>query len=210
MTPAGQPDLSAIAEFNTFNRVFSSTAIALLYYDFLLTISLEVERYWTGRRSWASVFYFLNRYTVIVSHIPVIYEFFFVMSESWTIIWLHIMEIKNSAKEAVLAVGCDLTVSVSEGIRTDRSLSSLVIVQLIRGPVLAVSWSVMFIFDATVFVLTFSQAVCAYRMWSHSLATLMLKDGSIYFGVLGICYLLNIVSYVVRFDRYIQDAILAI
>ena len=89
------------AEFNASNRVFSSVAIgmyflyvsfkylklhnrcaALLYYDFLLTISLEVERYWTGRRSWASVFFFLNRYTAILSHVPVIYEFFFVMSES--------------------------------------------------------------------------------------------------------------------------------
>ena len=89
------------AEFNASNRVFSSVAIgmyflyvsfkylklhnrcaALLYYDFLLTISLEVERYWTGRRSWASVFFFLNRYTAIVSHVPVMYEFFFAMSES--------------------------------------------------------------------------------------------------------------------------------
>ncbi|KAM5538830.1 hypothetical protein V8D89_007552 [Ganoderma adspersum] len=62
----------------------------------------------------------------------------------------------------------------------------------------------MFIYDATVFVLTLSQAICAYRLWSHSLATLMLKDGTLYFGVLGICYLLNIVTFVVRSGRYIK------
>ena len=35
----------------------------------------------------------------------------------------------------------------------------------------------MFIYDAAVFVLTLSQAIRTYRLWSHSLATLMLKDG---------------------------------
>ena len=36
----------------------------------------------------------------------------------------------------------------------------------------------MFIYDATVFALTLSQAICTYHLWSHSLATLMLKDGN--------------------------------
>lgn len=37
----------------------------------------------------------------------------------------------------------------------------------------------MFIFDGTVFILTLIQAVRVYRLWSHSLATLMLKDGEL-------------------------------
>ncbi len=35
----------------------------------------------------------------------------------------------------------------------------------------------MFIYDGAVFVLTLYQAIRTYRLWSHSLATLMLKDG---------------------------------
>ena len=90
------------AESKALNRTFSSlgigasplvhvlrtwqsshiTTTALLYYDFLLTLPLEAERFWTGRRSWASIFFYLNRYTAILFHIPVIYELFYLMPES--------------------------------------------------------------------------------------------------------------------------------
>lgn len=54
---------------------------ALLYYDFILTIPQEVERYWTGRLTWPSFLFFLNRYTAVLGHIPVIAEFFGVLPE---------------------------------------------------------------------------------------------------------------------------------
>ena len=54
---------------------------AILYYDFILTLPLEVERYWTGSYSWASTFFFVNRYMSVLSHGPVIYEFFALIPE---------------------------------------------------------------------------------------------------------------------------------
>ena len=48
----------------------------------MLTLPLEVERYWKGGRSWASIFFFLNRYMTVLSHIPVVVEFFATMPES--------------------------------------------------------------------------------------------------------------------------------
>ncbi|EJF59252.1 hypothetical protein DICSQDRAFT_65360, partial [Dichomitus squalens LYAD-421 SS1] len=49
---------------------------ALLYYEYVLTLPLEVERYWHSAWSCASVLFFLNRYLTIFGHIPVVVEFF--------------------------------------------------------------------------------------------------------------------------------------
>ncbi|EIW56666.1 uncharacterized protein TRAVEDRAFT_49484 [Trametes versicolor FP-101664 SS1] len=64
------------------NRIVSAVALALLYYDFILTIPREVERYWTGRLTWPSLLFFLNRYIPILGQIPGIVESFGVLSES--------------------------------------------------------------------------------------------------------------------------------
>ncbi|KAJ8496900.1 hypothetical protein ONZ45_g12269 [Pleurotus djamor] len=43
---------------------------AILFYDFLLTIGMEVERFWSRpQRSLASVLFYLNRYAVLVGYI---------------------------------------------------------------------------------------------------------------------------------------------
>ena len=60
----------------------SHLPLALLYYDFILTLPLEAERFWASRQSWVSTFLYLNRYTALLFHIPVIYEYFYVMPES--------------------------------------------------------------------------------------------------------------------------------
>jgi hypothetical protein len=49
----------------------------ILYYDYLLTFSMEVERFWSLRTfTCASFFFFLNRYISVIGHIPVAIEFF--------------------------------------------------------------------------------------------------------------------------------------
>ena len=51
--------------------------LALLLYDFVLTLPREVEWY-SGRRhvSWASALFFLNRYGVMLSHLPMMFKYF--------------------------------------------------------------------------------------------------------------------------------------
>jgi hypothetical protein len=52
-------------------------SFAILYYDYVITLSMEVERFWTFQSfTWASFFFFLNRYLSVVGHIPVVVEFF--------------------------------------------------------------------------------------------------------------------------------------
>jgi hypothetical protein len=52
---------------------FPLVSYVILYYDYLLTLPLEIQRFWTLRTfSWATFFFFFNRYLAILGHIPVI------------------------------------------------------------------------------------------------------------------------------------------
>ena len=48
----------------------------ILYYDYTLTFSAEVDRFWKGRFSFASFIFYFNRYLALSGHIPVLYEFY--------------------------------------------------------------------------------------------------------------------------------------
>jgi len=52
--------------------------IVVLYYDYVLTFSMEVQRFWPQRGfSWAVFFFYLNRYLSLLGHIPLVIEYFF-------------------------------------------------------------------------------------------------------------------------------------
>ncbi|TBU52546.1 hypothetical protein BD310DRAFT_952655 [Dichomitus squalens] len=74
-------DINLVADGANVNRVAQAISFTILYYDFLLTFPQEVERYWTGVRSWASFFFFLNRYMSVVCYVPFAYEFYADMPE---------------------------------------------------------------------------------------------------------------------------------
>ncbi|KAI0752176.1 hypothetical protein C8Q74DRAFT_1222531 [Fomes fomentarius] len=66
-----------IAQSTFIIRVASAVAFCILYYDWVLTLSAEVDRFWKRRLSWVSFGYYLNRGLALLGHIPVIYEFYF-------------------------------------------------------------------------------------------------------------------------------------
>ncbi|RDX44984.1 hypothetical protein OH76DRAFT_1486712 [Lentinus brumalis] len=169
-------DLQSVAEASYPNRVVQTVAFAMLYYDFLLTFPFEVERYWAGGRSWASCCFFVNRYMAVLGHLPVVYEFFGTMPEEWAI--LSVRSSSSPSPNVSLWVGCDLGISQKQGYY------------------LAAAWSSILAFDIAVFVLTLWQALHVGRTWSHSLFRIILRDGTIYFGVLAICYSSDILTYV--------------
>ncbi|PIL26073.1 hypothetical protein GSI_11827 [Ganoderma sinense ZZ0214-1] len=155
--------------------LISPRATAILYFDFFLTLPAEVDRYWTGNGcSWASFFFFLNRYMSVICHIPIIYEFFWSMPESWAV--LGGKGTLPDSHDVSRWVGCDLRVTQKQGYYV------------------AASWSSVLVFDATVFGLTLWQALNVGRMWSHSLFHIILRDGTIYFWILAVCYTANIMT----------------
>lgn len=49
----------------------------VLFYDYALTFSLEVDLFWTkSRLTWPSFFFLLSRYSALIIHIPIAVEFF--------------------------------------------------------------------------------------------------------------------------------------
>ncbi|KAI9443985.1 hypothetical protein H4582DRAFT_2125947 [Lactarius indigo] len=59
---------------NRLNYVLNTFPVAILYYDYALTLSREVEYFWPNpyRTGWVSSVFFLNRYFAILGHIPII------------------------------------------------------------------------------------------------------------------------------------------
>ncbi|EMD37683.1 hypothetical protein CERSUDRAFT_123570 [Gelatoporia subvermispora B] len=72
-------------------RVFSLSSMkghrshlpkAILYFDYCLTLSTEIERFWRRDISWAFLLYAANRYLALLGSIPVAVEFFGIMPQS--------------------------------------------------------------------------------------------------------------------------------
>ena len=68
--PATGPSKSTLQEVLTP----SCTFLVILYYDYALTFSREVEFFWPheNRVGWVSFLYFLNRYVAIFGYIPIV------------------------------------------------------------------------------------------------------------------------------------------
>ena len=50
---------------------------AVLTYEYFLTLSIEIERFWSAKRlTWAIFFFFFNRYFTLLGHIPLMVEHF--------------------------------------------------------------------------------------------------------------------------------------
>ncbi|KAI0351649.1 hypothetical protein OH77DRAFT_1523985 [Trametes cingulata] len=244
-----------IIESNYTNRILSSVAFALLYYDFVLTIPQEVERYWTGAFSLPSLLFFLNRYMSVIGHVPVIIEFFGVLPEpvsvtiefltSPTVSYPLTWDVEQRCREfqqyhRIISIVIQGVVAALLVLRTyalygrDRralallltiagigaviSLWVIIIGHRARRPStmyagdiartgcdltllqeegydLAIAWSSILVFDAAVFILTLFQALRIGRTWSGGYLRVMFRDGTIYFGVLFVCYLSNILAY---------------
>ncbi|KAF9461030.1 hypothetical protein BDZ94DRAFT_1299507 [Collybia nuda] len=66
---------------------------ALLVYEYFLTLTKEVERFWGLQRiTWPTFFFYLNRYLTLFGHVPVMVEYFWypmVDSKRETLIRIH-------------------------------------------------------------------------------------------------------------------------
>jgi len=60
------------------NFYLAIVAFTILLYDYMLTFTAEVERFWSGakRPTWAIAFFFATRYVTLFGHIPVMFEYF--------------------------------------------------------------------------------------------------------------------------------------
>lgn len=73
--PVITPSVQVQLNHNYYANLIS---FSILYYDYLLTLPLEIDRFWFNRQascSWASFLFFLNRYVSLFGHIPIAMEY---------------------------------------------------------------------------------------------------------------------------------------
>jgi hypothetical protein len=65
----------------------------ILYYDYFLTLPMEIERFWPQRTfSWALFLFYLNRYLALLGEIPIIILYFLPKAPQVSIMPLSVVE----------------------------------------------------------------------------------------------------------------------
>ncbi|KAI0695281.1 hypothetical protein C8T65DRAFT_815104 [Cerioporus squamosus] len=177
-------------------------------------------RFTSGRPSWGAVGFFLNRYLSILGHVPVILEFF--GSEVYSVSAkasqrgcfsaLQISRVyalyNGSRKVLRIFLGLSVVFFAVSGVRWSvcpHLRRADLVVQwatsetwrthcssLDDGSDLAVVWGCVLVFDIAIFGSTLHRVLQVRERWSGGLFTIMLRDGAVYFGVLLVCHLANI------------------
>ncbi|TFY66696.1 hypothetical protein EVG20_g4394 [Dentipellis fragilis] len=153
------------------NTSTSAAAFVILYYDYLLTLSMEQERYWTKRSlNWPGCLFFANRYIAVVGHLPVMYQTFgefldlpIILKNPWVIAMAQVR-------------------GFAEGPLDVR-----------QGRQIAVAWSAFLAFDTIIFVLTMWRVLTIGLARRQPLLQALLRDGILYYIVLLGANLLNII-----------------
>ncbi|KAJ8473163.1 hypothetical protein ONZ45_g16396 [Pleurotus djamor] len=216
---------------------------AILFYDFLLTIDLEVERFWSRpQRSLNSFLFYLNRYAVLLGYI--VYLVVFVRPDLFmhetqpdlqrcTTATMEYFEYHLSVTHIIIAVVLVFRTSALHG-HDRRVLFPLImvlmgviingVIQLLilnnvsssttvpegiklgchslytefQGVRFAYVWAGLLVLDIMVFVLTLRKAISLIRDCpeSSTLWVRLLSDGAIYFGILSLTNLANVLMLI--------------
>lgn len=212
-------------------------SFVILYYDYALTLPAEVERFWSSKSlSWASSFFYVNRYLSLFGHIPVMIKYlrpsktreicralstfhqYLAVAIQVIVGILLIMRTYALYDRKIwvllLICACGLTVivfgtwSVAAGRSPKEDLTFLE-----KGCVppinrydayrLASAWTGMLLFDILIFSMTVFQSLRRGSRRDRTLLNILLRDGAIYFGIMAIVGLANIISFRVspEFER---------
>ncbi|KAK0219841.1 hypothetical protein IW262DRAFT_1460958 [Armillaria fumosa] len=91
-------------------------------------------------------------------------------------------------------IGCSTSLTKDSAVRSCPSPFSFP-PQLLTSTGLGIAWCGMLVFDIMVFTLTLHKALQLQRVGGVSLLTLLLRDGSVYFGVIIASNLANILTF---------------
>ncbi|KZP23494.1 hypothetical protein FIBSPDRAFT_952015 [Athelia psychrophila] len=208
-------DLQTQLDINYFTGLIS---FAVLYYDYVLTFGDEVERFWNRNNfTWASLFFFMNRYLVVLGNIPVMFQSFWArrdLSDKNLIIvgilliarvyamygrsrWIVILFLIIAV--ITITLGCWSVLTIPD----PRTVDSMVFYDGCHGALdqkqgarLALAWIGQLCFDALVFVLTLYKSFVIRRSKNKTLVGTLLRDGTLYFAVMTAVNLGNILTFV--------------
>ncbi|KII89229.1 hypothetical protein PLICRDRAFT_91645 [Plicaturopsis crispa FD-325 SS-3] len=204
----------------------------VLYYDQILTTLDEINCIWTRPRSISAILFLLNRWLAFVGNIPILVITFTETGINCNKYYLS-RQVLLLFNECLVGWLCALRMYAlyrrSRRVLVFLILVAVVLVSLaawsitgqtnlVAPPVypgchvgdssetgihLAIAWELLFVFDATIFVLTVSATYKEHRrlqgLMSTSrqphLLTLLFRDGAMYFGIMALSNLSNILTY---------------
>ncbi|KAJ3490796.1 hypothetical protein NLI96_g1190 [Meripilus lineatus] len=156
------------------NRLFLM-GVAILYYDFLLTLGDEVECVWCVRKTISVWLFLVNRYFPLLAGIALCaanfipfetIEYVETLSLEFYTQWVS----KGNHSVASISMGCNFSHDQKAAVHS------------------AAAFEAIFVFDLLIFVLTVSRTYRIARFTSRSfmsldgLTELVFRDGAIYFG----------------------------
>ncbi|KAF7339075.1 hypothetical protein MVEN_01983900 [Mycena venus] len=231
MTPEIQTELNS-------SYYLAATAFTLLFYDYFLTFEWEVSRYWARPNlSWATIFFFLNRYGMLLGNIPVVIQNFWTTPSTpeksamyglrnfvaeterrliqnlsmivgvMLIMRTYALYERNNRILAFMLVfgvavvcvclGTTLFSAKGAGLSGDLGLyigcTYAITARQSVSPIMA--WSAMALFDCMIFSLTLYKSF-DWHSTGLNLFIVLIRDGSIYFGVIVMLNLSNILTFV--------------
>lgn len=205
------------------NRLLDVAAFTLLYYDYVLMLPLEVERLWKdGHHTWMRSLYFVIRYVALLEHISVFlqvfqeqqslilaHQIYLVISQGLIgiVLLIRTYALYNSNRPVkwflilvsviLIAIACwslslkrNDTVVQPPGIGKARALA----LSESQAKSFALAWSGMLLFDFSIFVLTLVKAVSIGSSRHRTLFDTILRDGTMYFGVMTVTSLCTILT----------------
>ncbi|KAF8500192.1 hypothetical protein F5888DRAFT_1632981 [Russula emetica] len=165
----------------TSGDVSSLTAYVILFYDYFLTLPMEVDRYWCpGSHTWASALFLVIRYVALLGHVPLLYRMFGdpcevmhtgVIYDRSDLGWILFIVTLEFIAGFLLA--CWTLTKLLPGVAaTDTER---------RARLQGEAFSGLLVFDFTVFVLTMARSI---KLWTHKEPFLkrIFIDGLLYYG----------------------------
>ncbi|KAJ3866765.1 hypothetical protein EV359DRAFT_79237 [Lentinula novae-zelandiae] len=185
-----------------WNHYLELAEFVILAYDYLLTFDLEIERFWKrDTKRLAAILFFVNRYLTLLGNVPFVLLFFrpgliLRYGDDWT-----------SCSRSPIGVSASgyyseffrYTVSVSGvGAMATSIESDWTGIDVEDFVHLAYLWIGIFVFDLCVFSLTLWKTYCIYKdgyMISRGIGTVVMRDGLMYFGIITLATLANILAF---------------
>jgi len=215
----------------TYAHYVNLASVVILYYDFTLTFSAEVDRFWRSSLTWASGFFYVNRYLSLLGHVPVMmqyqwdvkrygskycpalsmyHQYFAVVVQVvvGVLLTMRTYALYDRQRRILAGLGslglCLLVIgfwSVAAGSQThdwDNMLSNYGCIPSINHKDsirLSIAWGGMLLFDMVIFILTVYESRRRSRVGDRTLVKILLRDGAIYFGIMGALGLANILTF---------------
>ncbi|EIW60023.1 uncharacterized protein TRAVEDRAFT_70524 [Trametes versicolor FP-101664 SS1] len=199
-----------------FNNALVLVGFTTLYYDYLLTLSDEIEHFWkSANLSIMSVLFVVNRYFGLLGPIAVVIEYFGDISEMAIVavmLMIRTYALYDRSRRILVilivthlagAIMCLVAIVTNIGpVNTLTPLPfrftgcdlSLTNNQAIH---LALAWGAMLWFDTTIFILTLVQALRMRHMFPGRLLEIMFRDGTVYYGFMVAANVSNISTFLI-------------